>query len=93
MVEEVGPRSTNHVSPPGSRWICVATICLASFVSCTPVCEVGRDPFHERTSTLPGYRRGTPDHGRNRVEQGAVPVVFQAVVINRYAQFITLCSA
>jgi hypothetical protein len=37
MVEEVGPMSTHHVAPPGSRWLGVSTIYMAAFVSCTPV--------------------------------------------------------
>jgi hypothetical protein len=36
-----------------------------------------RDQFYDRSLALPGHRRSKPDHGLNRVEQGAVPVVFQ----------------
>ena len=39
-VADVGTMSTNHFSNPGSRWSCVSTICMASFVSFTPVCVV-----------------------------------------------------
>ena len=36
-----------------------------------------RDQCHDRTLTLPGHCRGKLGHRINRVEQGAVPVVFQ----------------
>ena len=36
-----------------------------------------RDQFYDRALALPGHRRSKLDHRLNRVEQGAVPVVFQ----------------
>ena len=40
MVDEVGTLATNPWSTPGSRWRGVSPLCLASFVRCTPVCDV-----------------------------------------------------
>src|SRR4030095_12672151 len=39
---------------------------------------IGRcDQFYDGTLALPRHRRSKPDHCLNRVEQGAIPVVFQ----------------
>ncbi len=74
---EKGRYYANHFSSPGNRVICASTAFMASLVNVTQGLIGRRHEVNDRMLPLPSHGRGKLEHHVNRIEQRAIPMVFQ----------------